>query len=231
MKNKTSQEKIESAQNSAELNNIAQSLNLAMQDCILAQGETSIRLFGMLGGKDYLEKDFLNESDLYSNYVYRHGEVDNYSIENVNRRLANILSVTLPSCMPFENTSGKTTYQGAEVSLGNLTVTANLQENKTIFKVDMPIKLILNNAEKELGEFAPVTYDVNLKKFSVFMDDFSNHLKNNPGIVDIYYLLLQNYSYDVAYTENNTYLFSIVDNESIINKKPVFYLFAAEVDK
>ncbi len=65
---------------------------------------------------------------------------------------------------------------------------------------------------------------------ALFSEEFIKRIHLNPYILDANYIMEQNYTADIAMMNNDTYVFLITDNSSMIDYQPLKFLMAAKIN-
>ena len=224
----------------AELESKANSVKTLVEDCIEKTGEKAILILGYRGGKEDLIGPYLDEQLFDANYLYNMGETSAPTVEEMESSLENIVEKNLKKC------TGKIDYsRSLDVSpeiinynllfdsmiaeTGEINATVKIEDDNTLLTVNWPLIITVGEQKKEITSFPTEKYDANLEKVSLFSQEFVDKLNYDPYVIDAFYLLEQNYTIDVGLVNNDTYVFLVTDNSSIIDYTPLKFLFAAKV--
>lgn len=212
-----------------ELDQTAQSMNALVESCIKTIGEETLITIGYNGGHAGLIEPYFDGVIFTSNYIYYLGEKDAPSLDETREALEELMNEHVPKCVIGYNTENFF-YQGATVNAANINTSVVISDNLVLFTVHWPLTLQIEESEKRLEDFAPISFSVRLKQIILFVEKFAHQLEINPYFIDTFYLLQQNLSFDIALFNNDTYVILISDNQSIINYEPYSFLFAAKIN-
>lgn len=224
----------------AELESKANSVKTLVEDCIEKTGEKAILILGYRGGKEDLVGPYLDEQFFDANYLYNMGETSAPTVEEMESSLETIVEKNLKKC------TGKMDYsRSLDVSpeiinynllfdsmvaeTGEVNATVKIEDDNTLLTVNWHLIVTVGEQKKEITNFPTQKYDANLEKVSLFSQEFVSKLNYDPYVIDAFYLLEQNYTIDVGLVNNDTYVFLVTDNSSIIDYTPLKFLFAAKV--
>ena len=209
--------------------------------CINNVGEKSILTLGFYGGKKELTGNFFDEEVFDANYLYYLGEEQTSSIGEMENSLSLMMEEHLEDCLgdigkpelievEEEVVDHGLIFESFQVEKGEIDTTTKIIDESVMFTVKWPLELKFKNQEKEIVDFPLTKIKVGLKRGALFMEDFIKKIKEQPYFVDVVYLLENNYTTDVALFNNDTYIFLVTDNNSVINHQPLRFLFASKVD-
>lgn len=216
-----------------------QTVTLLVESCIKQVAERAIITIGYRGGKSQLAEPFFDGQVFSANYLYYLGDGQASSIEEMESSLANIMNNQLLKCLPQdfkqqniingEMLTENLVFTGLTIDAEEITTTVDIADRRVSFTVNWPLTLKLEDMQKRMENFAPVTLPVRLKKTGTFVNDFVQQLELNPYMIDAFYLLDQNLTIDMALYQEDTYVFLITEENSRINNEPFRFLFAAKI--
>jgi hypothetical protein len=223
-----------------ELESKTDSVKTLVEDCIEKTGEKAILILGYRGGKEDLVGPYLDEQLFDANYLYNMGETSAPTVEEMENSLETLVEKNLKKC------TGKMDYsRSLDVSpeiinynllfdsmvaeTGDIDATVKIENDNTLLTVTWPLIVTVGEQKKEITNFPMQKYNADLEKLSLFSQEFVTQLNYDPYVIDAFYLLKQNYTIDVGLVNNDTYVFLITDNSSMIDYTPLKFLFAAKV--
>jgi hypothetical protein len=209
--------------------------------CINDLGEKAILTLGFYGGKKELVGNFFDEEVFDANYLYYLGEEQTSSVEEMEDSLSIMLDERLEDCLgevgkpklidvEEDVVSHDLIFESFQVEKGEVDTTTKIVDESVLFTVKWPLELKFKNQEKEMIDFPITKVKADLKRGALFLEDFMERIKEQPYYIDVIYLLENNYTTDVSLFNNDTYIFLVTDNNSIINHEPLRFLFASKVD-
>ena len=224
-----------------ELNLNSERVNNAVTWCINDIGGKAILNLGAYGGKQELVGNFFDEELFDANYLYYFGEKQTSSIEEMEDSLSIMMEEHLEDCVDKltkkesinveENiVNHDLIFESFQVDKGKINTSTEIIDEAVMFTVNWPLKLKFRDQEKEISNFPTKKIEVDLNRTANFVEDFVERLQVNPYFIDVVYLLKQNYTIDLTMLNNDTYVFLITDNNSIINHEPLKFLWAAKLN-
>ncbi len=228
-----------------ELESRANSVKALVENCIEKTGEKAILTLGYRGGKEDLVGPYLDEQLFDANYLYNMGETSAPTVEEMEDSLEMLVEKNLKKCTGKVGYSRSLGASPVEVSpelinynllfdsmvaeTGEVNATVKIEDDNTLLTVSWPLLVTVGEQKKEITNFPTQKYNANLEKISLFSQEFISKLNYDPYVIDAFYLLEQNYTIDVGLVNNDTYVFLVTDNSSIIDYTPLKFLFAAKV--
>ncbi len=228
------------ADETAELESKANSVKTLVEDCIEKTGEKAILILGYRGGKEELVGPYLDEQLFDANYLYNMGETSAPTVEEMESSLETIVEKNLKKCtgkmgysrsldVSPEIINYNLLFDSMVAETGEINATVKIEDDNTLLTVNWPLIVTVGEQKKEITHFPMQKYDANLEKLSLFSQEFVSKLNYDPYVIDAFYLLEQNYTIDVGLVNNDTYVFLVTDNSSMIDYTPLKFLFAAKV--
>ncbi len=213
-----------------EFNQKTHQVELMVESCIRQVAQRSIYTIGVRGGKLRLEEPFYNSSVFSANYGFYLNESRVLSLHELEGMLATMMNVHLKECLPEIFTappvisndfmSQEQILRGIEIKSEEVNTTVHISEREVSFEVTWPMAVVIEGTEKHLDHFAPVMVPVKLGKLQLFVHDFVEQLVVNPYIIDAFYLLEANLSIDMSLYNQDTYVFVITDNSTLVLGQP-----------
>jgi len=218
----------------------SQSVKVLVESCIRQVAERAVITVGYRAGKPELDDSYYDGKVFSANYLYYLGEGLALSTDEIESSLEKIMNLQLLECLPndfkqqdiineelvsLENL----VFQGLSINSEEVTTVVDISNQYVIFTINWPLTLKLDYMQKVMENFAPVKLPVRLKKTGLFVEEFVQQLELNPYFIDAFYLLDQNLTIDMAIYEEDTYIFLITDENSLIDNEPFKFLFAAKI--
>lgn len=224
-----------------ELNLNSDKVKNRVEWCINDVGEKAILTLGFYGGKKELVGNFFDEEVFDANYLYYLGEEQTSSIGEMENSLSLMMEEHLDDCLGDVGTpelinveedviNHGLIFESFQVEKGEINTTTKIVDESVMFTVKWPLELKFKNQEKEMIDFPLTKIKADLKRGALFLEDFMGKIKEQPYFIDMIYLLEQNYTTDVSLFNNDTYIFLVTDNNSVINHEPLRFLFASKID-
>lgn len=228
-----------------ELESKANSVKALVENCIEKTGEKAIIILGYRGGKEDLVGPYLDEQLFDANYLYNLGETSAPTVEEMEHSLETLVEENLKKCtgqiehsrsleispegVSPELINYNLLFDSMVAEIGEVNATVKIEDDNTLLTVNWPLLITVGEQEKEITNFPTQKYDADLEKLSLFSQEFVSKLNYDPYVIDAFYLLEQNYTIDVGLVNNDTYVFLVTDNSSMIDYTPLKFLFAAKV--
>ena len=229
-----------------EADNLELSLNVekvksTIEYCIDKTAERSIFTLGYHGGKKSLVQPFFEEEIFNANYLYYLGEKNASSIKEMELILEEMMNEHLPRCVnkfnkiKQENVNEEIINQDLlfnsfQLEVGEVNTSVSINKKVVNFNVDWPLKISFKNKVKEINKFPNHRFSVDLYRMGLFLEEFMERMKNNSQIIDVFYLLEQNYSINSLLFNNDTYVFLVADNNSMLDYGPLTFLFSTKIN-
>lgn len=223
-----------------ELSQKSQSVYNLVVNCLSKSSAQALVQLGYYGGRDKLIETSFNSPVLEANYLFYEDNAMVPALPEMESSLNSMTEAGMKSCFEsFESQDEMIVNKDlvnydyifeTSVQKGEIVASTNIKDDEVIFQVQWPLKIRLQNLEKEITDYPPQKYHLQLSKMNLFLHNLTNKIKSQPTEMDAVYLLKQNYSIDVALYNNDTYLFLVVDNSSLIDYRPLTFLFAEKIN-
>lgn len=207
--------------------------------CIEQVGSEAILNVGYNGRKNIILPYAFQNDHFGANYLIYAGEDNTASILETEENIAFLVEEHLNGCVHNFTTLTPSTnpeilnydllFEALDIRAGKIDASVKIRENSVSLMVNWPLEVKMEGATRDFSQFGDNNYKVDMKRMTEFTQNFINKLKNDPSKIDALYLLDQNYSVDISAYENDTYLFLITDNRSVIDNQPLRYLFASQL--
>ena len=196
-----------------------------VQSClqqVLSQGLYNL---GYQGGYDYLPADYANLNQYGNAYLYNQGQNELLSLEDMNFEFFFFLRQNMPTCTKnFEN------FQGYNISGEITNLSSTFTDNGIIFRVSYPLEIRKGSAVSRISDFN-VEIPVRLKYIhNVTSELLKRSLAVAPYLIDLDYLRGVGLNVTVIAYENNTIVYSLVDEKSRLMNAPYVFVFSSKVE-
>lgn len=220
----TTREVTSEAERKAQLDfdNDVRSLNVFLGSCIEHQGREALIQFGKQGGRIFLPDRYYTNGSINTSYLYYRGEVllqDSWEDD-----ISSGVNEYIISCL-----------EGEEIRIYNLDIDSENPLTKTTFSRDRvildiswPLSLSRESFSHTSGTFS-VAYPIDLMKT---YDDVSAIISMevlDPDFLNILYLV-QLATNIFFWTDNDTILYTLTYNRSVLDNKPYQFTFANKMN-
>ena len=212
------------AVSSDELNPIRNYVDL----CAKSSASDALYLLGVQGGYTAPPKLYFQSAYAKIAYWYYKGEDVSPTIKEMEQELSSYVDKALPECIENLNAFRD---MGFEFEFGEINTETKINENNVEFKINYPITIIKGESKAEISEFykmipARLGYTYNIIKTIVGKE------VEDPEWIDITYLVDQDLDFKIYPYNENTLVYSVLDNQSMIGHGAQFmFLFANGFNK
>jgi len=219
----------------------ADKVKSSVEYCIEETAEKSIITLGYYGGKEDFVGPFFDEEVFDANYLYYMGKTQTSSTDDMEVILGGMMDEHLPECFEkFEDLkkvnvnneviNTELIAESFQLDKGKVNSSVVINDGAVNFNVNWPIKINFKDKVKEIEQFPNARLNIELEKMGLFLEEFMERMEMNPQFVDMFYLLEQNYSIHTSIFNNDTYVFLFEDENSIVDYKPLTFLFSVKVN-
>ncbi len=139
------------------------------------------------------------------------------------QELSSYVNRALPECI--ENLDAFRDM-GFEFEFGEINTKTTINENNVEFKIDYPITIIKGESKAEISEFYKMI-PVRLGHIHTISKEIVGKELEDPDWIDLTYLVNQDLNFKIYPHDENTLIYSVLDNQSIIKyDTPFIFLFA-----
>ncbi len=194
------------AVSSGELNPIKNYVDL----CAKSSASDALYLLGVQGGYTAPPKLYFQSAYAKIAYWYYKGEDTSPTIEEMEQELSSYVNRALPECV--ENLDA---FRDMGFEFENVE-----------FKIDYPITVMQGESKAEISEFYKII-PVRLGYMHSIIKEIVEKEIEDPDWVDMTYLINQDFNFKIYPYDENTLIYSVLDNQSIIDYGSQFmFLFA-----
>ena len=207
------------AVSSGELNPIKNYVDL----CAKSSASDALYLLGVQGGYTTPPKLYFQSAYAKIAYWYYEGQDTSPTIEEMEQELSSYVNRALPECIESLNAFNN---MGFEFEFGEINTKTKINENNVEFKIDYPITIIKGESKAEINEFYKVI-PVRLGHIHNIAKEIVGKEVEDPDWVDMTYLVNQDLNFKIYPYDENTLIYSVLDNQSIVElNTPFIFLFA-----
>lgn len=192
-----------------------------LDSCLEGIGEKAIRTVGFRGGRGVLVEPHFENEVVSTNYIFQQGENVATGVDEVEEEIENLVEREARGCLERDD-EGQVVDFGLVFDGSKIESEVNLEEG-VLLTVRWPILVTQEGAQKEVREFGPYHYDVDLRKFIGAIEGFSE--AHGGESVDVLHFLRENVSYEMI-SDEGEYVFLLYDNDSVLNYEPFSMLVA-----
>ncbi len=204
---------------SDELNPIKYYIDL----CAKSSASDALYLLGAQGGYTAPPKLYFQSAYAKIAYWYYEGQDTSPTIKKMEQELSSYVDKALPKCIENLNAFSD---MGFEFEFGEINTETKINENNVEFKINYPITIIKGESKAEISEFYKMI-PVRLGYIHNIIKTIVEKEVEDPEWIDITYLVDQDLDFKIYPYDENTLIYSVLDNQSIIKYDTSFmFLFA-----
>ncbi len=204
---------------SGEINPIKNYVDL----CAKSSSSDALYLLGVQGGYTAPPKLYFQSAYAKIAYWYYEGEDVSPTIEEMEQELSSYVNNALPECIESLNAFSD---MGFEFEFDEINTETKINENNVEFRIDYPITIIKGESKSKISEFYKMV-PVRLGHIHNIAKEIVGKEVEDPDWVDMTYLVNQDLNFKIYPYDENTLIYSVLDNQSIIEYGTQFmFLFA-----
>jgi len=204
---------------SGELNPIKNYVDL----CAKSSASDALYLLGVQGGYTTPSELYFQSAYARIAYWYYEGEDISPTIEEMEQELSSYVNVALPECIESLNVFSD---MGFEFEFGEINTKTKINENNVEFNINYPITIIKGESKAEISKFYK-SFPVRLGHIHSIAKEIVEKEVEDPDWVDMTYLVNQDFNFKIYPYDENTLIYSMLDNQSIVElNTPFIFLFA-----
>jgi len=204
---------------SSEINPIKNYMDL----CTKSSASDALYLLGVQGGYTAPPKLYFQSAYAKIAYWYYEGEDTSPTIEEMEQELSSYVNRALPECIESLDVFSD---MGFEFEFGEINTKAKINENNVEFNIDYPITITKGESKAEISEFYKMI-PVRLGYIHSIIKNIVEKEVEDPDWIDMTYLVNQDLNFKIYPYDENTLIYSVLDNQSIIKYDSSFmFLFA-----
>ncbi len=195
-----------------------------INNCVKTVGEESILLIGQQSGYYKLPEKSTENSIAY--YLYKEKLIP--PLSTIENSISSYVNVNLDSCI-----KNFTDIKGFKFKAEKVSAKASIKDKTVILNVDYPVKITKAKSEYQLSEFKsviPVRLGI---IYNVTFNIVNEQLKDNNNICLTCLVNIGNNNdlkINLANYGNDTIIFTILDEKSVINNQPYEFNFAIKYE-
>ncbi len=191
--------------------------------CAKSSSSNALYLLGVQGGYTAPPKLYFQSAYAKIAYWYYKGEDTSPTIEEMEQELSSYVNRALPECV--ENLDAFSDM-GFEFEFGEINTETKINENNVEFNIDYPITVMQGESKAEISKFYK-SFPVRLGHIYDITQNIVKKEVEDPDWVDMTSLVNQDLNFKIYPYDENTLIYSVLDNQSIIEYGTQFmFLFA-----
>lgn len=215
-------------------------VNSLIQDCLDDASGQALISFGLLGGTDQTSGAMFESEYFNASYLYYLDELYIDDIDSMQTKIEELTISELEKCLPKGEVSEETIIDTKLTSIDNLysslvsteptaTVETIDEGDSMLLTLNWPVEVEVDGKRSELATQWEIEYPVDLNKIETMLTTFLAKLQQNKYALDTFFFFEYNVNADIAFVDNDTYIFLITDNNTMIDSTPLQILFAAKI--
>lgn len=198
-------------------------LQVVVNHCIEETAKKAIITVGRWGGKSSQSDISLNSQNLTMNYLLYADKTYVSSLREIEQSLSLLVNEHLPECLVKEQ------LHFASLKIETVQTKTVVYDDFVQFEVYWPLTISQDDASQKIASFPLTKIPVRLKKSALLSKEITAKIQQNPYFIDPVYLLQQNLTINLDLLGNDTYIFLITDEKSIIGNSPYTFAFAVKI--
>ena len=191
--------------------------------CAKSSASDALYLLGVQGGYTAPPKLYFQSAYAKIAYWYYEGQDTSPTISIMEQELSSYVNRALPECI--ENLDAFS-IMGFEFEFGEIDTKTKINENNVEFNIDYPITIKKGDSKTEIKEFYR-NFPVRLGHIHNIAKEIVRKEIEDPDWIDMTYLIDQDLNFKIYPHDENTLIYSVLDNQSIIKYDTLFmFLFA-----
>ena len=191
--------------------------------CAKSSASDALYLLGVQGGYTTPSELYFQSAYARIAYWYYEGEDISPTIEEMEQELSSYVNVALPECIESLNVFSD---MGFEFEFGEINTKTKINENNVEFNINYPITIIKGESKAEISKFYK-SFPVRLGHIHSIAKEIVEKEVEDPDWVDMTYLVNQDFNFKIYPYDENTLIYSMLDNQSIVElNTPFIFLFA-----
>ncbi|MBA3064443.1 hypothetical protein FP803_03315 [Candidatus Woesearchaeota archaeon] len=191
--------------------------------CAKSSASDALYLLGVQGGYTAPPKLYFQSAYAKIAYWYYEGQDTSPTIEEMEQELSSYVNRALPECIESLNAFSD---MGFEFEFGEIDTETKINENNVEFRIDYSITIIKGESKAEISEFYKMI-PVRLGYMYSIAKEIVGKEVEDPDWIDMTYLVNQDLNFKIYPYDENTLIYSVLDNQSIIDYGTQFmFLFA-----
>ena len=191
--------------------------------CAKSSASDALYILGVQGGYTAPPKLYFQSAYAKIAYWYYEGQDTSPTIEEMEQELSAYVDKALPECI---ESLAAFSDMGFEFEFGEINTETKINQNNVEFNIDYPITIIKGESKAEIREFYKMI-PVRLGHIHSISKEIVGNEIEDPDWIDITYLVDQDLDFKIYPYDENTLIYSVLDNQSIIKyNTPFMFLFA-----
>jgi len=191
--------------------------------CAKSSASDALYILGVQGGYTVQPQLYFQSAYTKIAYWYYKGQDTSPTIEEMEQELSAYVDKALPECIESLNAFSD---MGFEFEFGDINTETKINQNNVEFRIDYPITIIKGESKAEINEFYKII-PVRLGHIHSIAEEIVKKEIEDPDWIDMTYLVNQDLNFKIYPYDENTLIYSVLDNQSVIKYgTPFMFLFA-----
>jgi len=191
--------------------------------CAKSSASDALYILGVQGGYTVQPQLYFQSAYTKIAYWYYEGQDTSPTIEEMEQELSAYVDKALPECIESLNAFSD---MGFEFEFGDINTETKINQNNVEFRIDYPITIIKGESKAEINEFYKII-PVRLGHIHSIAEEIVKKEIEDPDWIDMTYLVNQDLNFKIYPYDENTLIYSVLDNQSVIKYgTPFMFLFA-----
>lgn len=191
--------------------------------CVKSSASDALYLLGVQGGYTTPPELYFQSAYAKIAYWYYQGEDTSPTLEEMEQELSSYVNRALPECIESLNVFSD---MGFEFEFDEIDTKTKINENNVEFNIDYPITIKKGESVSEISDFQR-SFNVRLGHIHTIAKEIIEMEIEDPDWIDMTYLVNQDINFKIYPYDENTLIYSVLDNQSIIEYDTAFiFLFA-----
>lgn len=200
-------------------------IKLYVEKCLEETAKDAVLIIALQGGYYILPEKSLNFLNIYSPYYLYEGEVFLPTIEMIENELSFYCMFNLRDCIDLETFSER----GYEITIEIPEVTVTIAPKEIFFDVDMPVTIKTEDEEQTISRFS-TDVETELMKLYNAASEYIDYQSKEPSFFAVSDAVEISSKNDIIFKgwiiENEDFVFSFIDNNSMIKNRPLTFNLA-----
>lgn len=195
-----------------------------VKSCIDQVAIPGIYLLGLQGGQIFIDRPFVNLTDINTVYGYYENRNVLVSKQELEHQLARYMEVQLPSCLSdFETIK----QQGTNISYDNITAEVVVGQEDVTFNLEFPIKVKTKVIEQRVNKFSR-KFDIRLGHVHDIANNIIEKQKETGYDIEVSYFTKFDVDIDLSLVDKENLIYKIQDPVSVENNAEFVFMFGAK---
>ena len=196
--------------------------------CVKSSASNALYLLGVQGGYTTPPELYFQSAYAKIAYWYYEGQDTSPTIEKMEQELSSYVNnIALPECIESLSIFND---MGFEFEFSEIDTKTKINENNVEFNIDYPITIKKGDSKAEIKEFYR-NFPVRLGHIHSISKEIVGKEVEDPDWIDMTYLVNQDLNFKIYPYDENTLIYSVLDNQSVIEYDSQFMFLFANIFK